>query len=44
MTWDSVSNYSKRGFVIVEFEELIPIEQEIVESEHSIDVLFGGVV
>lgn len=44
MTWDSVSHYVNRGFVIVEFEELIPIEQEIVESECSIDVLLGGVV
>lgn len=44
MTWDSVSHYVKRGFVIVEFEELIPIEQGIVESEYSIDILLGGVV
>lgn len=44
MTWESVSHYVNRGFVIIEFEDLIPIEQEIVESEYSIDVLFGGVV
>lgn len=44
MTWDSVSHYSNRGFVIVEFEDLIPFEQEITESECSLDILFGGTV
>ncbi len=44
MTWDSLSHYSSRGFIIIEFEGLIPFEHEIVESEHPIAELFGGVV
>lgn len=44
MTWDHVSHYEERGFVILEFEELIPFEPEIDESECSIDILFGGVI
>lgn len=42
MTWDSVEHYVKMGFVIVEFEELLPLEHEIDESEFPVDMLFGG--
>ena len=42
MTRGCVSHYSNMGFVIVEFEDLIPLEKEITESECSLDILFGG--
>jgi len=44
MTWDSLSHYTNRDFVILEFEDLLPYEAEIEESEQSVDLLFGGVV
>ena len=44
MTWDSLSHYVNRGFMIIEFEDLIPFEPEIIESEHPIASLFGGAV
>lgn len=44
MTWDSLIHYINRNFMIIEFEELIPFEHEIVESEHPIAALFGGAV
>lgn len=44
MTWDFVDHYTDRGFIIIEFEDLLPFAQEIVESECSIDILFGGAV
>lgn len=43
MTWDYLSHYTNRNFVIVEFEDLCPYEAEIEESEQSVDLLFGGV-
>lgn len=44
MTWDSLSHYTNRNFVIVEFEDLCPNETDIEESELSMDALFGGIV
>lgn len=41
MTWDSLSYYTNRGFVIVEFEDLLPYEAEIEESEQSLEFLLS---
>lgn len=42
MTWDGVDRYINRGFTIIEFEDLLPIETDIEESDQSINTLFGG--
>ena len=44
MTWDSLSHYTNRNFVILEFEDLCPNETDIEESGLSVDALFGGAV
>ena len=41
MTWDSVNYYTNCGFVILEFEDLLPYEAEIEESEQSLDFLLN---
>lgn len=41
MTWDNLSHYTNRHFVIVEFEDLLPYEAEIEESEQSLDFLLN---
>lgn len=42
MTYSFVDHYIDMGFVVLEFEDLLPNETEINESDNPIELLFGG--